>query len=515
FVKPVVVPFLRESANLIAFTLLFAVTLRLLALVTRRMGWRAAIPRARILRRAALLVLLVLAVTAVVDGLERWDTGSLYPHWPYQLYAAVGLAPHFILLLIATLCGFRMAGRRPGLVGLLLMVAALLALLMPLHPPVMTIGWGERPAGARVAIELLTASGYYLGPLAAALSFGPLAWLLWRFRQSASKPMRTVVICAGGVAFGLTLSGPGFQAWWGVAAVLVATFVVWPKVALAPRHWFRQRRRHSAEVESNLPQWVAALRRAADLKAAARASALNAKLGSGDLTADEWTELRDKLEAERNRSVATVYLPGGVPARDLVLGFGAFDDPWERGLRALRSGTPVIVLLAAWSFLQISTPKYLPMPMLFWSANILQPIIQMGMLAFLFGYFFPRLRGGTGLHKALNLAAALSLAEVILWVPRFSGEALAGMVWTFSQHFLLLIPIGVIGFDYARMRSIEGPTFDWRRFTWFGDPRLLSTGLAATAAALTPVLATIFSGPFADAVKEMVTVVAPVVTPGA
>lgn len=489
----------------LALALAFAIGARLLS----RAGWRSALPSGAVLTRAFLIALVSLILVNLLNLFERLSDD--YPFVPFEVYAVVVLLPLAPVILRAFKASKALLFSDRGEIGFILAFAIALVLLFPWRPSIYTLSYGSRPSGVDSSSGVLAVSGFYIATIASMASLLVLMRLLWRWgqRPTARDHPFGRRIMVGGLVFGMALAVQP-ASWLGIAAFVLASMIIWPRVALAPRAWLAQRLPRRTEEKTQLSKWVHALERAADLRAAARGSALNAKLGSGEMTPAQWSTHRKALEKARDNAIGAVHLDNKVAVRDLVLGFSPYPDPWTSGKQALLRGLPVMLLLGVLNLSQLSAPRDMSQPALFWVANVAQPFVQMAGLAFLFGYFFDRLRGGTGLHKALYLGAALSLAEVIFWLPQLSDpRALAGMVWTFSQHFLLLIPIGVAGFDYERMRAIERQRFDWRRFTWFGDPRLLSTGLAASAAALLPMIATLFSESFASAVRDIVTVVAP------
>jgi hypothetical protein len=388
--------------------------------------------------------------------------------------------------------------------------AVLILLLLPWR------GWPDFMPGGAAAAE--AATGFFIGnarPLAHAAVLVPLLWLL---RELGRRSMLTAPPhlghFAGGAMFTAALM-PTAYGWPGLVAAIAAWVIVWPRLALSDPACAIAKSRLAGTVLSDLTGWVERLERAASLKSASRGTKLDAKLSEGDIDVADWSERRRALEAARDQAVSDVFLPGPLHARDLVLGLSVERNAWRSGLRAAAFGAPIVVLLTIFRIAQGAPSAPTLAPALAWVAAVLPSALKMAASVFLLGYFFDRLRGGTGLHKALWLGTAFCAAESLIWLPRLAeANVVAGMLWTFSQHFLLLIPVGVLAFDYGRMREIEGNGFDWRRFSWFGDPRLLSTGVAASLAALGPTVATLFSGTFASAVTDVVTAVAPTLAGG-
>lgn len=491
--------------------ILVAVVLFIALRLSRWLRWRQPVRVTRILGFAGLAAALSMAFPFLLDMAES-GLGHTTGMWPYQFYVMAGSLPTVVLVAIVIGSAARLYGINVPRVLPVLAAIAMLAVLIPTRDLVTAYSLTYRPDGVAVVQPALATTAFFIEMMAAAALAVPLIWLLPRGTDAfARAAVRGSAITIGGIAFACTLDRPGQAEWWGLVSVLVAALVIWPRLMMAEPGRLARRQRNLLTVQANAATWIERLERAADLQAAAQGSVLNGKLASGDLTPESWAQARSLLEVTRDRAIETTFLADGMSARELVLGTGMQRDPWQRGRHAVVSALPVIAVLSAIGWLQVNPSAEFPHPGLYWIANVVTPLMAMTALVFLFGYFFDLLRGETGLHKALLVAGCLCLAELPLWVPRFTGSsAVAGMAWSFSQHFLLLIPVGVIAFDYARMRAIEGHTFDWRRFSWFGDARVLSAGVAASLAAVAPVIATLVSSSFADAVKDVATAVVPV-----
>ena len=477
--------------------------------ILRKGGWPFGLPIARPLMLAVMLIWVALPLPFLLDMLAA-TIDPAYPSWPYQAYQVIALVPAAAVAAWAVLAGFASFGRPlPSKARWLVSLGALVSML-PTEPMFSSTG-GSRPAALGSVLSVYPNVGFYLTSLTALVAIIPALWLLRSGRLSPDeerndKPM----LAAGALMLALVAAAPA-SSWSGLLCVALALWL-WPNAALTTKAQWQARLNGALAIKNDLPTWVSKLERAAELDGALRSTATTGKLVTGEMTPAEWVERRDALESARDAARDAVYFDKA-PVRDFLLGVGIEPDPWRSGLRSLRYAAPVIAALTLLMIARTSTSD--TVPILFWISNVSQTALPMAGLAILFGYFFDYLRGPTGLHKALYLGAILCLAELPAWSSLFvDGRALATMLWSFSQHFLILIPAGVAGFDYGRMRDIEGHRFDWRRFSWFGDARLLSAGLAAGAAAVAPTLATLFSGPFADAVKSMATIVAPILPTG-
>lgn len=424
---------------------------------------------------------------------------------PLEIYAGAALLIWAAMLIWVAASAARLFDLSAG--SRLVLYAVLVVSMLPWR------GWPDfMPGGTDAAQMVVAFQVSHLRSIAHAATFLPLLWLLRRLgsRRILTERLHLAHL-AGGAMFAAALM-PLAYGWSMLVAALAALTIVWPRLALSDPATARAKGELAGLVLSDLAGWVERLERAAALIGAARRTKLDAKLSEGEVTPAEWGRRRQALESARDKAVAEVFLPGGLNARDLVLGLSVEQTPWRSGLRAAAYGAPIVAILTLLRIAQgeaaTSTPG--PDPVLDWLSTVLPPAAKMAASTFLLGYFFDRLRGGTGLNKALWLATAFCAAESLIWLPQLAdANVAAGILWTFSQHFLLLIPVGVLAFDYSRMRQVEGHGFDWRRFSWFGDPRLLSTGVAASLAALGPTVATLFSGSFSSAVKDVVTAVAP------
>ncbi|WP_225828550.1 hypothetical protein [Streptomyces naphthomycinicus] len=100
------------------------------------------------------------------------------------------------------------------------------------------------------------------------------------------------------------------------------------------------------------------------------------------------------------------------------LAFGAFvgDTPWERGVRAARAGA---LLGAPWTLLSLAgaavgtSAAHAPYPVLSLLTETVPVLLTWVGFGLLYGYFFPLLRGETGLAKALWMYGVMLVPTVV------------------------------------------------------------------------------------------------------
>jgi hypothetical protein len=86
--------------------------------------------------------------------------------------------------------------------------------------------------------------------------------------------------------------------------------------------------------------------------------------------------------------------------------------------------------------------------------NLLSQVITWVGMGFLFGYFFPFLRGNNGLHKGLGLWAVIVLPAVPLAIINYSTSASwQGFLFWALQVFIHCMLLGLIAFDFMTMRQ--------------------------------------------------------------
>jgi hypothetical protein len=416
---------------------------------------------------------------------------------PYEIYNLVAVSPIIFLVELPIILMIRPAiGWRKPRVSAALATLAVIISFFPIGVTIIAVGhapksWLAIPSYISVLSTPLAmfASTLFIVPIAATLRLNA--------REGKAGPDFSPRI--GATVFAYSLIVGQFGSWAGLVTALAGALMAWPLIALAPPAAVRIRKQYREVIQRGYVEWISKLSRAQDLREALRSSKLKDRVSSGDITPATWSATRDGIEQAYQSAVDAVRVGNDVPVRSLLLGYPLEHSRWSSAIRAARSGAPLIFLVALLRMRQgTGFMGPFPEPLWPWMASVGAAFGLPTALTVMFGYFYSDLRGSSGLNKALWMTAAIAAASAPALLFRIGDpDAIAATVWQIAPQILLLIGVGVLGFDYPRMRLIQGRRFDWRRFSWFGDTQLLSAGLAATSASLIPVVASLVSKDFA------------------
>ena len=204
------------------------------------------------------------------------------------------------------------------------------------------------------------------------------------------------------------------------------------------------------------------------------------------LRQEQWEAKYGKTEDEQGGKAGG--LPEDYDVRKTIFGFGPTSNPWENAKISLSCGlilTSGLFLLYAPFILEragdlVSTP----FPILQILGVLILPFFAKWLLAsFLLGYFFPYIRGGSGLQKGLVLAAGIVLCTLpsnALLLGGTAGDPLA-LLWEAGQTILFLSALGLWAFDWNTAR----------RFGLGWSDVLSAEGLTATAPFLSSLVAAV------------------------
>jgi hypothetical protein len=222
------------------------------------------------------------------------------------------------------------------------------------------------------------------------------------------------------------------------------------------------------------------------------------KLSKGDLEfstydkevqakAEELTELRKKAAV------------GPLPAQDVALLFGPYPTAWENGVYgarcALMFASPWIVLGVAELLRGARPQNFYPLwPMAY---DVIFTLLKWTVFGFLLGYFFPYIRGKSGLGKGLFVFLASTLPVLpMAAIYNSSWASWQPMLFWFLQTFIHCMLLGLFAFDYAILKQARNR--DWRLlFEVHGFPLVgasISSILIALGTAITTLLTSQLSG---------------------
>lgn len=183
----------------------------------------------------------------------------------------------------------------------------------------------------------------------------------------------------------------------------------------------------------------------------------------------------------------------GRNAEDLVLSFGPYDTAWENGLHGAKWA---LFFAIPWLFLGsadlLRAPVFpTPYPLWDFGDDILLLVLKWVTIGFLLGYFFPYLRGQSGLAKGFKLFLALTLPTLpFAAILNSTISAWQVTFFWYLQTFIHCMLLGLFAFDNVVLR--QGGEHDWRLlFEVHGLPALglsLSTLAVAIGTAVTALI---------------------------
>jgi hypothetical protein len=139
----------------------------------------------------------------------------------------------------------------------------------------------------------------------------------------------------------------------------------------------------------------------------------------------------------------------------VVFAFGPDSTAWASGLRGASFGLlPTLpwIIVALWQLVnQPRSTELYP----FWVAlqGGLATVLSWALIGFLFGYFYPYIRGDSGLAKSAWLFVGVVTPISLVAMTRISSvdEKRALILWI-AQVCIQLVTLGLFAFDYATLR---------------------------------------------------------------
>ena len=183
---------------------------------------------------------------------------------------------------------------------------------------------------------------------------------------------------------------------------------------------------------------------------------LLAKLGKGDVTPEQYGDklraLGEVVEARRRALIVRNRF-----SKEHVLALGTGNSAWENGRRtayySLLFSLPWVVLyFRDLVRAQVPSDTYLALDLL---TNIVYFFLAWISYGFIFGYFYPHIRGKNGIQKALAMFLTVVVPELI-WTalarPVDAENWVSFGFWTL-QIFVQMMLLGMVAADLSTMRS--------------------------------------------------------------
>ena len=195
------------------------------------------------------------------------------------------------------------------------------------------------------------------------------------------------------------------------------------------------------------------------------------KLGKGDLTPEQYaqklTAQVDVVEARRRELRVRKRF-----AKDYVLALGTGNSAWDNGCRTVYYG---LLFSIPWSVLYlrdlvrgpVNSDSYLALDLL---VNVVYFFLSWMSYGFIFGYFYPHIRGKNGIQKALVMFVTIVVPELVwtaLAKPMDPANWVSFGFWTL-QIFVHTMLLGMVAGDHSIMRSHGfkwGHLFDFYRMS--------------------------------------------------
>lgn len=401
---------------------------------------------------AAAFGLLVYTTLAVVSA------GWLHDSSNWQAVAAAVAGLFFPLLYVAV--GSAVAGGGVGRfararrwwewAGLLLLSAVL---AYPLEPP----------AKGDTALVLIP---YYLrsffSNVTALTPYMLLAVVLSVLKRGDGGPPESRLRLAA-LLFGCYVVGSTAH-WFLIPAPLLLSLWVLPRFVLRPPGECVSLDTARASILSSRAGWLKAVP-SAERRGAVRDALkkLSENFGAGEIKSKEEFE---KQRAEIEKLLAPERADGGEQAgadeARLALNFGPLGTRWQDGVWASKVGLLLaspFLALSLWELLQ-GAPEG-PHERLYLLSRALIQSANWAAAGFFFGYFFPDLRGDTGLRKGIYVALAVCACLLPVWLTAQPNPA--AVLLRAGQTVIFFSALGLCAFDYFTLRSELGERFEWRR----------------------------------------------------
>jgi len=423
-----------------------------------------------------LVAMLLIVVIGVVEALEGYMTRAFdLPPWMQfvWLVMSVVLGMPLLLSLVSVIrAQIRQAMSEPTVprwARRLLMLLAV-SLVIPMHTLVSTSG--------QLAYDTdVLALAYRLDDLILFVWLAGVIWLLYRHRRSGQQIdafARTVgILGASSLLFSATAH------WLYIPVEFLIGLFLLSQLVRPVEYWKELKPFFKRVVRERLDL----LDQILDLNAAENAykelrKKLRGKLSSGEVSVSEYDEQLEKSRKQLDvlRHNAAIE---GQPAKAVVLAFGLHSSAWENGVHgtkfALLFATPWIVLFLR-NFLSgpMSPQAY---PLWDFAVDLLHVVAKWAVFGFVFGYFYPYLRGNNGLQKGLGLFLVSVLPALpLMGVSNATTEAWQASLFWVLQVFIQCMLLGLVAFDYAILRQGR---YDWQML--FEVHGLTSVGISVSS----------------------------------
>lgn len=214
----------------------------------------------------------------------------------------------------------------------------------------------------------------------------------------------------------------------------------------------------SAFALQDLVRKLLAYKQARQLSASLRRN-LEKKYAQGELTL---AELHAKMkDGEAHVEDTKKALPENEKkVKRQIFGHGPEEGPWANAATALRYGLLLSLPFQANTFMNlIKRQSFENFPLLQVANALVSSLTTWFLIAFVFGYFFHKIRGGDGFSKAFAFAAALLVATIPLRLIDAQPLLEQGFVVQIVQILAYVLLLALLAFD---LRTLQKLGFTWR-----------------------------------------------------
>jgi len=224
------------------------------------------------------------------------------------------------------------------------------------------------------------------------------------------------------------------------------------------------------------------------------------KLNKAELTPEEYEAKLNEYRVYLDKKLELETVAPEVSSQEAVFAVGG-EDLWSNVAASVKTGAVLAAgpfLIALYQVLPTTRASY-PYPLLSLLTFILSAATPWLLYAFFFGFFFPYLRGKSGLAKGINLFFALLIpfAAYRLLDAQSLTDMRLFILWA-TQLFLFCTLLGLVAFDYRLLRNNK---FRVRDLTAVHNVPALSAYASTAVAALVPTVIALITGKFGEIVK--------------
>lgn len=239
---------------------------------------------------------------------------------------------------------------------------------------------------------------------------------------------------------------------------------------------------------------------------------LKNKVLAGELSLGEAEKRQAEIRGRVDSQGGEVELGPGLKKRHAALEVGPWEGNWQNACWSARCGLLILLPLGLVYAAAVVPPllqRGNPFPLLTLVADGAL-LIGTGLgSAFFFGYFFPYLRGTSGLAKGMGVGlVALGCPAPVWLVLAVTGEEVTALLLHGALIFLFFAGLGVLAFDATTLRRTLGEQFRWGKLARFGgvwrSAGFATVLLASTSVTLTSVLSGQFTTLAAALAKSVV-----------